>query len=781
MLRRIDVVTSDPNLPAPSRGELQQGIDLTKVVAFVKASRRIVICWTILGLAIALVYALTAVPEYTAFADLILDARKVQVFKDAPVVGDNAIDVAQIESQVEVIRSEAIARSVVRELKLSDDPEFVDGPPRVAETLLRAAFGTGEERRAKSDEEREHLAVRTVRENLGVRRLGVTYVLEVTYRSKSPDEAARIANAIVNAYVVDQLDTKYQATKRASTWLQERIEELRNQSNSAAKAVQEFKTKNNLIDIGKNGLVSDQQLQELNTQLTIASSNTAEMRARFDRVMEVLRAPAPDEALGTVSDALTNPVILHLRQQYLDVRNREADVSNKYGRMHLAAVNFRNEMQELQRSILNELRRIADSYRSDYEIAKTREASIKASLQGLVKGADTTGQAQVTLKALESSANTYQLILENFLQKYTEAVQQQSFPISDSRLITSAESPTAKSFPKTTLLALLGLISGATCGFAHAMVMKTLDRTIRAPRELNEKFGIECLSLVPLLDPLPAHASELKPLIKKRIVPKVVGKKGDTLSQDQADPRHIQYANSSMRMSVIEPLSRFTESLRSVKTSIDLAAMTRAVKFIATLSSLPGEGKSTVSVNLANLFAVSGAKTLLIDGDLRNPTLSRSLTPQAVRGLLQTVQDPETLEATLWSDPDTGLKFLPVVVTGRITNSADLLGSDRIKNLLNSLTDRFDYILIDLPPLGAAVDARALSPQIDGFIMVVEWGRTRQDVLQEALTSMAMARDKIIGAVLNKVNYRELNNIDGYSPGYYYNKSYGRYSGLAED
>jgi succinoglycan biosynthesis transport protein ExoP len=370
MLRRNDFVTTDPNAPASSHDAGRAHVDFAKILTFVKASRRTIVCWTITGLALALVYALTAVPEYTATADLILDARKIQVFKDAPVVGDSAIDAAQIESQVEILRSEALATSVVKQLKLQDDPEFVARRPYFLISLMRAALGIADDPKPQSDQERERSAVRTLRENMTARRLGVTYILDISYQSTDPEKSARIANAFVNAYVVDQLDTKFQATKRATGWLQERIEELRNQSDAAARAVQEFKAKNNIVDIGNRGLVSDQQLEELNTQLVLASSHTAEMQARLVRVLDVLKAPAPGETLGSVSDTLTNPVILHLRQQYLDARKREAEFSQKYGAMHLATVNLRNEMLELQRSILNEVRRIADSYRSDYEIAK---------------------------------------------------------------------------------------------------------------------------------------------------------------------------------------------------------------------------------------------------------------------------------------------------------------------------------------------------------------------------------------------------------------------------
>jgi succinoglycan biosynthesis transport protein ExoP len=771
MLQQIERDNSGSPLYAYERGA--KGIDLATAVSFLKLSRRIVFVWTIIGLAVALGFTAIVTPEYTAIANLMLDARKVQVFKDAPVIGDNAIDSAQIESQVEVIRSESIARAVVVKLALYNDPEFVDDRPMLS-LFLEKVFGVGAEQKPKSEEERQRAAVRSLRNNLGVRRAATSYVLDVSFRSTSADKAAEIANAIVDAYIVDQLNTRYEATKRASGWLQERIEELQNQSDAAARAVQEFKTKNNLVDVGTHGLVSDQQLQEINSQLVIATSHTAEMRARLDRVEALLSAPTPESAIGTVAETLTSPVIVRLRQQFLDVRKREAEISLRYGSTHAAAINLRNEMVELQRSILNELKRIADSYRSDYEIAKTREESIQASLAALVKQAEKTGNSQVRLKALEGSSTTYRTILENFLQKFTEAVQQQSFPISDARLITSAESPVSPSFPKKTLLALLGLLAGAGCGVTHALIVRSLDRAIRTPREIDERFGFECLSIVPELR---ISSSARSGQLPKQIAIRPGGDSNLALPVAQ----QIQDRDGTMRRAVVEPLSRFAESLRSVKTSVDMTATSGSGRVIGILSALPGEGKSTISANLAALFAHSGARTLLIDGDLRKPTLSRTLAPRAGCGLLEVLQGDAPVDQALWSDEVTGLKFLPGGRSHNVTNFTDLLASDRIKTLLNELSERFDYIIFDLPPLGAAADARAISPYIDSFLVVIEWGRTRRDVLAEALAGIWPAKDKIIGGILNKVRYRDLNNAYGYAPGYYYNVAYRAYSGSLDN
>ena len=263
--------------------------------------------------------------------------------------------------------------------------------------------------------------------------------------------------------------------------------------------MQDYKEKNNIVDTGNHGLLSDLQVQETNTQMLTAQAATAEAKARLDRIEEVLKSPAPGEALGTVSDSLKNEVINRLRQRYLDDSERVAKFSAMMGPNHLAVVNLKNEMALLQASMVDELQRIAQTYKSDYEIAKAREDSTRASLGKQIQEAGASGQAQVDLKELESASQTYHTIFENFLQKYTEAVQQQSFPISDARVITPASRPISKSYPKTTLIALLGLMVGIGAGLVNALVLRNFDRAMRRPRDVEERLGLECLGMVPLI------------------------------------------------------------------------------------------------------------------------------------------------------------------------------------------------------------------------------------------------------------------------------------------
>ena len=749
-------------------GVAPRHFDLVDLYAFLKSKRRVFAGWLIVALTIALVYSFTSTPLYTATSDLTIDSKKIQLFKNnEQVVGDNSMDSAQVESEVQVLASESIAVAVIDDLKLTNDPEFVDMRTGPIVGLLSAIFGMDEDERSVSDVQRKRIAIRVLRANLSVRRVGLTYVLEISYRSPDPAKASQIANAVADAYINDQLNTRYQAAKRASIWLQERIAELRNQSNVAARAVQDYKEKNNIVDTGNHGLLSDLQVQETNTQMITAIAATAEAKARLDRIVEVLKSPAPGEAVGTVSDTLKNEVITKLRQRYLDDSEHVAKFTAMMGPNHLAVVNLKNEMALLQASMVDELQRIAQTYKSDYEIAKAREDSTRASLGKQIQEAGASGQAQVDLKELESASQTYHTIFENFLQKYTEAVQEQSFPISDARVITPASPPTHKSYPKTTLIALLGLLVGAAAGLVHALVLRNFDRAMRRPRDVEERLGLECLGMVPLIGThkrkkTTSQAPTLLQTVERWIAVPV-------------KESHPEVGLDLTRKVLDDPFSHFSEGLRSIKTALDILALTRPIKTLGIISATPGEGKSTIAVNLANLFAAAGRSTLLIDGDMRNPQLSRLLSPDAKSGLVELIAGKIAFTKALRAIPQSALRFIPTVLQQQIANTADLLASAQMRTALGEVQNVFDQVVIDLPPLGPISDARAMSPLIDAFIVVANWGHTRFEVLEDAIANFGIAADKVVGVVLNKVDYNELHNMDAYSHGYYYNKNYAKY------
>jgi polysaccharide biosynthesis transport protein len=726
---------------------------LSAAAAFVVRQYPIIIFVSAIVLVLGFVYIFSTPSRYTAQASLIIDTRKVQIFQQS-ILGDPGIDAAAVESQVEILKSENIALGVIKNLRLTEDQEFVGSSGGFIFSIVRFVAGLFDAGAPTSEFELTRSAVGVFQSALTVKRVGLTYVIQIGFTSLYPDKSAQIANAVVDAYLVDTLEAKFQATRRASVWLQDRLRELRDQAAAADRAVVEYKTKNNIVDAGGR-LVGDQQLAEYNTQLVMARAQMAESRARLDRI-EALKRNGDSE--GTVTDALRNDVIVRLRTQLLDLSKREAEWSSKYGRDHLAVVNLRNEMAEIRRSILDELGRIAETYKSDFEISKARLESIQKSMGDAVTQSQTTSQAQVALKDLESTAQSYRTLYDNFLQRYMESVQQQTFPITEARFITQATPPGQRSQPKSLLILAISLFAGVACGIGAALIRDLLDRVIRTTDQAEKLLGIECITALPLLK----EHSEEPENSKKR-------------DQSKFGPRTIVRSQEHFWQVVDEPFSRYAEGVRAIKVAIDLAGLTRSNKVIGLTSSLPNEGKSSVSTNLAQLIANSGKRVVLVDCDLRNPSLSRLLTPSASSGLIEVISGKMQVFETLWTEPSTMLDFAPTVLKNRLPHTNEIVASDAMKGIFAKLRQMYDFVIVDLPPLAPVVDVRSTTHLIDSYIFVVEWGATKIDVITHALRRSQVIQERLLGTVLNKVDISALGRFESYRGNYYRNKYYSRY------
>ena len=446
---------------------------LARVVGFIRRQYLIIVVVTLIGIGLGVVYLINTPPSYTVTTDLIIDTRKFNLLpvQQQAVMGDFPLDDAAVDSQIELLKSKNIALSVVKNLHLMQDPEFTVHSSGLMGaifgfifdpivSLISARTGSSE---PISETELTQQAIGALRGGLSVKRVGFTYVIQIGFQSTNPDLATRIANGVADAYILDQMEAKYQATQRASSWLQDRIRELREQASAAERAVVKFKTQNNIVTTGggeKGGrLISEQQVAELSSQLIIARALSDEARARLDRIEVVLNTDSRDAPVdATVADSLKNEVVTKLRSQYLELARREADWTARFGTGHLAVVNVHNQMREIQNSIRSELQRIAETYKSDYQIAKQREEGVQKELSQAILRSQQTDQAQIALRELESNAQTYRSLYDNFLQRYMESVQQQSFPITEARVISEASRPMGKSSPSTRkVLALSGL------------------------------------------------------------------------------------------------------------------------------------------------------------------------------------------------------------------------------------------------------------------------------------------------------------------------------------
>lgn len=730
-------------------------LDLDGLIAIARRQWRVAGLCVAVFMVLGLGYVLTAVPRYTARTSVLIDRGNRQVVEQLSTIGGVLDDEASVLSQVELLRSETIGLSAVDRLKLQDDSEFMAGrrnPVLAPVSDIRWIFnvrrwlGGDSQSRLDQIEAGRRQALANLLGNMKVSRVGRSYVLEISFTATSPRLAAAVAGAIADAYLTEKLDAKYDATRRAGNWLQQRIEELRQRSLESDLAVQRFRAENGLV-MANDKLVSDQQLTELNSALIVARADTARARARSERIDAIIGTGQTD---AIVTDALDSAVISSLREKYLEASKREAEISRRLGEGHAQAVRLRQEMVEYNRLMFDELRRIAGSYQSELEVAQSRERQITQGVRNATDISVTASETQVQLRELERAAETYRNLYQTFLQRYQEAVQQQSFPVTEARIISRAVPPTDASEPRLSLVLALCLALGCGVGGAVGAFREFRDRYFRTGEQVRDVLGLEYLGSVPLVELQPGRRPPAEPM------------KGEVYRKNEVSGFAVEH-----------PSSAFAETLRSARIAADVH-IDRPHKVIGIVSVLPGEGKSTIAMNFAQALAGS-ARVLLIDADLRNPGATRALGQHAEEGLLEVLLEGHAPASAMLTDPDTGLRFLPAVVRRRIPHSSELLASAAMARLLAQVAAEFDYVVLDLPPLGPVVDARAVAPRVDGFIMVVEWGGTSRKAVKDTLNAEPQIAGRCLGVILNKVDAGKMKLYEGYGSSDYYASRYTHY------
>jgi polysaccharide biosynthesis transport protein len=752
--------TNKPRPAVEHEPVLNEEMGLGEVVNFVWGFLRrqypVIVFCALLAVAMGVIYLRHTPPRYTAHATMIIDTRKGQVFQNQSILADAPIDLAGIESQVQIVKSENVAASVIKDLHLTEVPEFVGGGAGLTDRVFSYLGAKPPPPRSEFELMRQSIGV--FERNLDALRVGMSYVLDISYTSNDPDRAAQIANAVADAYIVDQLDAKFQANRRATNWLQDRVGGLRDQAAAAERAVVAYKQENNIVAAGGK-LMNEQQVSDLNTQLVLARAHTSEAEARLNRIQLIIRADssgAPFDA--SVSDALNNPIITKYRQQYLEIVNREAEWSMRYGKDHLAVVNLRNQIREIRDSIFAELRRLAETYKSDYEIAKQRQESLEKDLAQAVSQSQEANKAQITLRELESSAQSVRTLHDNFLQRYMESIQQESFPITEARVISRATRPLGKSGPKSALILALACFGGIGLGAAAGFIREVMDRVFRTTGQVETALNAPCVALVPLVD----DALSTESLNGEDALPSIGSKA-------------IAHDGSVCWVVAEQPLSRFAEAIRSVKLAADLNTTNKNHKVIGFTSALPHEGKSTIAAALGQLVSQVGGKVIIVDCDLRNPSLSRTLAPNATLGIIDVLAGEHSLEETIWRDGPGGMAFLPALSRSRIFHTSEVLASEPTKKLFEDLRESYNYVIVDLPPLAPLIDVRATPHLVDGYFLVIEWGRTKIDVVQHALNTAPGVYEALLGTILNKANMEFMSRYEMHRGKYYYNKHFARY------
>jgi succinoglycan biosynthesis transport protein ExoP len=680
---------------------------------------------------------------------------------------------AWFETNLQNLRSVNVLGYVVKQLNLANDPEFLRSDKGPLERLF-SWIGLGAAA-PKSDVERVNRAVALVANGIRAQRIGQSYMIKIDFAGRDPELAARIANEMVSAYIFDQMNAKYQASRSAGDWLQERLQNLRDQAATAERAVVQFKAKNNMVSTGGT-LMSEQQLGDTSAALGKTRAQVANLQARLER-MDAVRQSYQQEyskdqpglpAGENFTEAMSNSIISSLRSKYLDLTNRETDWAARYGAGHVSVQNIRNQIRDIRRSIADELGRIEETAKGELEIAQKGQRELEASLTNALSKTQDANQAQVTLFSLEAAAKSYRSLYDNFLQQHTEAVQRQTYPVSDARLISSAS--VVQTGPQTLKMWLTTFFLGGMLGVGFGALRELLDRGFRTREQVKSVLNTECLALIPRVGQSPAA-----PLLSYRGVIQMArgqmvrGQKAlPTPAASSAAPKNVQRGRSKMLWSAVDaPNSAYADAIRSIKLSLDSGPDT-GCQVIGLTSYMPAEGKSTIAAGIASQLAATGRRVMLLDCDVRNPSLSRALFPEAKLGLLDVAVGEANLAQVMWRDTATNLTFLPMVPNATLRNPTEMLASRNVKLLIESLKNYCDFIIVDMAPLISTVDVIAVSRFVESYMFVIEWGTTRVEAVRHAIANAPAVQMKMRGAVLNKVDFAGLASYEPYGEYHHY-------------
>jgi succinoglycan biosynthesis transport protein ExoP len=737
--------------PADGGASLLEGLDLAAMMAMARRHVRLVGLCILLAMACAGAYLVFAEPRFTSQSSILIGNRQIRAVQDNFAQNSLSLEATLVDSEIQVMQSERVLLNAVRTLKLTEDPFFngtmAESFVTVAMRMVRRAMNPAAwfSRPSQVDQayRAERIALSRLNQNIKISRVGKSNVVQISVTLPRAAQAAQIANGIAEAYLSEQLAARFEATRRAGEWFNNRIEELRLQSEAAQLEVEKFRAESNLLTTG-GILVSDQQLQQLNAELAAASIDRVRKQARYDSIQSVL---SRGDAGDLVTDALDNSVITQLRQRYGDVSKRLSEITQRVGPRHEQAIALRQQMSEFNRLIVEELRRIDATFKNDLEVAANRERAIRASLDEMKQVAASNNNALVRLRQLEQEATSLRNLHQSFLQRYQETIQQETFPINDARVVAIAARALQPSEPNPTLVMALGLILGAGLGAGLAGWRELSERSYRSPQQIEEDLGL------PVFGPVPVIGNP-----DFEVSPKLKADEGGRAPRLLAGPRQIEVSEYTIE----HPFSGFAETLRAAKVAIDQQFTNKPHgKIIGVVSTLPREGKSVISKNFASLLALQGSKTLLIDGDLRHAGLTAMAAPAATTGLVDILTGRVSASDVVIKEPRSGLNIIPAIVPDDLFQSAEFIRSNEMRQTLDVMTKIFDYVIIDLPPLGPVTDARAAADLIDAFLLVVEWGNVPRRVIQETLAASGPVAAKTIGVILNKA---ELSKMRLYQP-----------------
>jgi len=701
--------------------------------------RKWVVLLTVIGIFVAVAIAsLRQTPVYEAVGRIAVNKADPNLitFKDSVPVMDY-YDPTDLDTEVRILQSDLLALQVIRQLNLDKRSEFggradAKQPNLVADPL-------------QTDSTRATALLGGFKGNLRVALEPNTRIIDIHYRSTDPQLAASAVNTLAATYIEQNFKTKFESTMQASDWLSKQLVDLQMKVETSQEKLVRYQKEHEILGIDEKQNIITQKLDELNKELTLAESD----RMQKEAVYRLTQSPDPD----AVASAITSESVAgastpasafldKLHQQQADLKIQIADLSTQFGPAYPKVAQLNNQLKEIDRQLQVETKKAVDRLRGQYEAALQRESMLRGALEKQKQEANRLNESAIDYSLLKRDVETNRQLYEGLLEKLKEAGVTAGLRSNNFRIVDAARVPTAPIEPNIPRNLSFALLLGIISGVGLAFLLENMDNTVRTTEQAQMISALPSLGMIPLGSKASSNGS-----------------------------RQLAFAASKEAVEMVtqvRPQSQMAESYRALRTSLLLSNLGSPPKVILVTSARPQEGKTTTATNSAIVLTQKGARVLLVDADLRRPSIHKTLGVGPRSGLSNVLTGSATLQQTII--PSGILPNLFVLPAGTPPpNPAELLASSNMKDVLAELREQFDHIVIDTPPTLSVTDAVVLSPRVDAIILVIRSGQTTKQALRRARDILMQVNAHVTGVLLNAVDLT--------SPDYYYYYEYqGKYS-----
>jgi len=627
-------------------------------------------------------------------------------------------DTSAIDTEVEILRSPVVAEAVVQKLNLTQDPEFNGQakPGLLRRVMIALGAGAGPQ---ESDHDATRQAVTAVMSHSRIRRIGLTYMVRVGFVAGDMQKAQNIANAIATAYIQIKLDRKLAAVKRANEDLGVTLEGLRRKALDAEARLEEY--------IAKNGSLGTDSANLAEGELTSLNEKLAEAHANAVEAMTAAKAAQQHQQSGSNDNTLAA-----LRTKEAETSASLAQLETQFGPEYPAVKRSQAELKDIRDEIESESGRVLATLGAQARVAEQREAAIMASRDAVEQKIQTNNQARVELLPLKQAADSAKTIYETYLQRASEVTAQRGLQQVDANLESKAVPGPASIFSRPIVIGFLAAILALAGSLITVMLVELWSPRVRSLTDVRREAGVPVLGLLPDMS---------------------------TRDHDRATAAYLTE----------KPFTVVAEAFRSLSAYLAITPRRGMDRVITVTSAVPNEGKSMVSIGLAETLAAQGARVLLMDCDLRNPSTSAFFTrPQY--GLTEVIQRGIPVERAMMQDVKSGIWFLGGTSAREIPPF--LFTDKKLDALLAQLTQQFDHIIIDTLPILGFADARILAAKAGQVLLVVRWNKTPASTVRAAMAVLRLCNARVIGTVLNKVDVDQ-QAVYGFADGSDYYHHYG--------